>query len=74
MSIISISIHPQPVYGHSNKNGYLPFRHASGGGRELFFTDEKEVDLQSLLTEQSVKIPLEPTIKGMYVYLCNDPV
>lgn len=53
----------EPVYGVSGKDGQLPFRHASGGGRELYFTDDKEVDLQAVLQEQAVKIPLEPTLK-----------
>ncbi|XP_005100271.1 transcription initiation factor TFIID subunit 6 [Aplysia californica] len=57
----------EPVYGHTNKDGFVPFRHASGGGREIFFTDEKEVDLQTVLTEQSSKLPIDVSIKAHWL-------
>jgi len=57
----------EPVFGHTNKGSIIPFRHASGGGRELFFTEEKEVDLQAVLSEQPGKLPMEASIKAHWL-------
>jgi len=45
----------------------LPFRFASGGGRELHFFDEKEADIQTLVATQIPKVPLEVTLRSHWL-------
>lgn len=52
----------QPQYGFHSKDP-LPFRFASGGGRELHFIEEKEVDLNELVQNTALKTPLEVTLR-----------
>lgn len=58
----------QPQYGFHSKDP-LPFRFASGGGRELHFIEEKEVDLNDVIQNTTLKAPLEVTLR--YVYNFN---
>lgn len=58
----------QPQYGfHSTEP--LPFRFASGGGRELHFIEEKEIDLNDLLQNISPKAPLECTLRPHWLFI-----
>ena len=66
----------EPVYGFQteSKEHGLPFRFASGGGRELVFLDsEKEIDLLKLATNPVLpKIPPEVALKAHW--LCIEGV
>ncbi|XP_022231171.2 transcription initiation factor TFIID subunit 6 isoform X2 [Drosophila obscura] len=53
----------EPQYGFVSKD-HIPFRFASGGGRELHFTEDKEIDLSEITANNMVKIPLDSTLRS----------
>ncbi|KAJ3653243.1 hypothetical protein Zmor_012505 [Zophobas morio] len=61
----------EPQYGFQSSEP-LPFRFASGGGRELHFIEEKEVNLNDLLQNLNAKAPLEVSLRSHW--LCIDGV
>lgn len=65
----------EPTYGFFAKD-HIPFRFASGGGRELHFVEEKEIDLADTVTmaggQSWPKLPLEITVRAHW--LCIDGI
>ncbi|XP_047362390.1 transcription initiation factor TFIID subunit 6-like isoform X2 [Vespa velutina] len=65
----------EPTYGFFAKD-HIPFRFASGGGRELHFVEEKEIDLNEVVSMSGgqawPKLPLEITLRAHW--LCIDGV
>ncbi len=56
----------EPLYG-SIASEHVPFRFASGGGREIHFKDDQEVDLQGLVSAPAPKIPLGVSLRAHWL-------
>lgn len=56
----------EPLYGFQATE-HIPFRFASGGGRDLHFTEDRELDLAELVAAAVPKIPVSPAIRAHWL-------
>ena len=52
----------QPLYGLQSIE-HIPFRFASGGGRELHFVEDKELEISEMVSGPTPRLPVQITIK-----------
>lgn len=56
----------ESVYGFDSSE-HVPFRHVSGGGKEVFFVEDKEVDLLDTVAAPLPRLPLEPSLRSHWL-------
>lgn len=56
----------EPLYG-SVATEHEPFRFASGGGRDVHFLEEKELDLQTMISAPAPKIPMGVSLRSHWL-------
>ena len=56
----------EPLYGFDTPE-YIPFRHTSGGGKDLYFPDEKELSLLELVNTPLPRLPCDVTIRAHWL-------
>ena len=71
---IWITLLGQRIWNHSGfyASEYIPFRHTSGGGKDLYFTEEKEVGLVELVNSPLARLPCDVSIRAHW--LCVEGV
>ena len=61
----------EPLYGFDCTE-YIPFRHTSGGGKDIYFPDEKEINLVDLVSSPLPRLPGDISLRSHW--LCVEGV
>ena len=56
----------EPLYGFECTE-YIPLRHSSGGGKDLYYPDDQEIDLVDIVSSPLPKLPCEVTIRSHWL-------
>lgn len=56
----------EPLYGFDCTE-YIPFRHTSGGGKDIYFPDEKEVNLIDIVNSPLPRLPSEISLRAHWL-------
>lgn len=56
----------EALYGFDTAE-YIPFRHASGGGKDLFYPDEQELGLLDLVNTTLPRLPSDVTVRAHWL-------
>ena len=56
----------EPLYGFECAE-YIPLRHASGGGKDLYYRDDQEVDLVDIIGSPLPKLPCDVTLRAHWL-------
>ena len=56
----------EPLYGFTTTE-YIPFRHTSGGGKDLYFADEKELGLVELVNSPLARLPCDVSVRAHWL-------
>ncbi|VDK70581.1 unnamed protein product [Onchocerca ochengi] len=65
-SALTVAGYPVPLFGFTAKEG-LPFRFAGSLGRDLFVTDDRDIEITPIVNAPAAKLPLETNIKCMFL-------
>lgn len=58
----------EPLYGFTSTE-YIPWRYASGGGRELHFNEDREIDLQKFVDAPAAKVPAGIKVRAHWLVI-----
>ena len=61
----------EPLYGFDCAE-YIPFRHTSGGGKDLYYPDEKEINLMDIVNSPLPRLPSDISLRAHW--LCVEGV
>lgn len=56
----------EPLYGFECSE-YIPLRHSSGGGKEIYYPDDQEVDLVSIVSSPLPKLPCDVSLHSHWL-------
>ena len=56
----------EPLYGFECAE-YIPLRHTSGGGKDLYYCDDQEIDLVDVISSPLPKLPCDVTLRAHWL-------